>query len=365
MAATAPFFPKTSTASITNPPKMTSVKKLAESPGLTSIPPVYTFPSNPQDEASSESEETIPTIDFSLLTSSDPNQRSKMIQELGKACQEWGFFMVINHGVSEVMTKEIIDAVKEFFDLPEEEKQEFQEKHVLDPIRYGTSFNISVDKVLCWRDFLKVFVHPEFHSLNNPPGFSDTALAYSEQVLKLTRELLRGISASLGLEDNYIDKALNLEKGLQILVANFYPPCPQPELAMGMLPHSDHGLLTILIQNEVGGLQVQHKGKWINVNVIPNSFLVNTGDQIEILSNGKYKSILHRAVVNNRAPRISIAMPLGPALNAIVRPAPKLLDNQNNPPAYIAMKYKDYLEAQQSSILDGKSSLDRVKIKMV
>ena len=95
-------------------------------------------------------------------------------------------------------------------------------------------------------------------------------------------ELLKGISKSLGMEEGYIEKAMNMDSSTQVLVANLYPPCPQPELALGMPAHSDHGLLTLLIQNEVGGLQVEHKGKWFNVNAIPNSFLVNTGDQLEV-----------------------------------------------------------------------------------
>lgn len=118
----------------------------------------------------------------------------------------------------------------------------------------------------------------------NGYGYSEIALEYSKRVRQVAREIIRGISESLGLEDDYIDKALNLENGLQVLAANLYPPCPQPELAMGLPPHSDHGLLTLLIQNEIGGLQVHHKGKWVNVNPVPNSFLANIGDHIEVHS---------------------------------------------------------------------------------
>lgn len=75
---------------------------------------------------------------------------------------------------------------------------------------------------------------------------------------------------------------MNLDSGLQILAANLYPPCPQPELAMGMPPHSDHGLLNLLIQNGVSGLQVLHKGKWINVSSTSNCFLVLVSDHLEV-----------------------------------------------------------------------------------
>ncbi|CAN1348071.1 2-oxoglutarate-dependent dioxygenase 19 [Linum perenne] len=107
---------------------------------------------------------------------------------------------------------------------------------------------------------------------------------YSSKTREVAKQLLIGISESLGLRPDYISDELNLEEGMfQLLAANFYPPCPQPELAMGMAPHSDHGLVTLLVQNGVDGLQVHHRGEWVNVeNVVPGSFLVNTGDHLEV-----------------------------------------------------------------------------------
>ena len=113
---------------------------------------------------------------------------------------------------------------------------------------------------------------------------SEISLEYSQRVREVARGLVKGISESLGLEGSYIDKVHNLEQGKQIFVGNLYPTCPQPGLAMCMPPHSDHGLLTLLIQNGIGGLQIHHEGKWVNVGAIPNSFLVNTGDHLEVHS---------------------------------------------------------------------------------
>ncbi|XP_059644402.1 probable 2-oxoglutarate-dependent dioxygenase SLC1 [Cornus florida] len=151
-----------------------------------------------------------------------------------------------------------------------------------------------------------------------------------------------------------------MELGKQIFVANLYPPCPQPEHAMGIPTYSDHGVLTLLIQNEIGGLKVQHNGKWVNVNPLPNSFLVNTANHLEILSNGKYKSVLHRAVVNNKATRISLAMGHGPLLDAILGPTMELVNSETHPAACIPMKYKDYLEMKQNNQLDAKYGLESV-----
>ena len=113
---------------------------------------------------------------------------------------------------------------------------------------------------------------------------SEVVQEYCKRSREVTMELLKAISESLGFEENYIDKAMNLKSGWQIFAANLYPPCPQPELAMGIPAHTDHGLLTLLIENGIGGLQIQHNGKWFHVNPLPNSFLVNTADHLEVNS---------------------------------------------------------------------------------
>ncbi|KAJ9146485.1 hypothetical protein P3X46_028744 [Hevea brasiliensis] len=338
---------------------MSSVKWLVESGCLKKVPSKYAYEKNPEDRIS-EDEETIPTIDYSLLTHGTPIQRFKVIQDLGNACQEWGFFMVINHGVPKKLRDEIINSTETFFNLTEEEKQEYRGNELLDPIKCGTSFNVRVDKPLMWRDYLKILVHPHFVSPHKPVGFSEVLQEYCKRSREVASELLKGISKSLELEENYITKRMEVEVGSQMFVANLYPPCPQPEIAMGLPPHSDYGLLTLLIQNHLGGLQVMHKGKWVPINPLPDSIIINIGDHMEILTNGKYKSVVHRAVVNGHGTRISIGTAHGPPLETIVSPAPELANLP--PPAYRGIKFREYVELQQSSQLIGKSCLDRIRI---
>nr|GMD02819.1 protein DMR6-LIKE OXYGENASE 2-like [Ipomoea batatas] len=326
-----------------------SVKVLSESPNLKSIPSNYIHSSCPEESHVLDAEDSIliPIIDFSQLTSDHSDHRLKAIQALGKACEEWGFFMVVNHGIPESLIKAVIDVTDEFFNMGEEDKKQFEGKDVLDPIRCGTSFNSSKEKAFFWRDFLKVFVHPQFHCPSHPQAFSR----------KVAKKILGAISESLGLDECAINNALALDSMFQIFIGNYYPRCPQPELVMGLPPHSDHGLLTLLIQNGVGGLQIMHEQKWIDVNALPNSLLVNTADALEIFSNGKYKSVMHRAVVNNKEKRISIAMAHGPSPETVVRPASQLVERVP-PAAYRPIKYKEYIHLQQSNQLDGKSCLD-------
>ncbi|KAK7824149.1 2-oxoglutarate-dependent dioxygenase 19 [Quercus suber] len=354
MASTIPL--DTLKASTLHSPKMKSVKALAESASLSSLPSIYSFTHNPHDEPiiSDDAEDSVPIIDVSLLVSGTPEERSQVVHQLNKACSDWGCFMVINHGVPESLTKAMIESFQEFFNLPEEEKQEFHGNHVMDPIRCGTGFNPSMDKVNLWRDYLKCFTYPEFHSPNKPAGFSEIALEFSKKNREVVTVLLKAISKSLGLEESYIDKATNIELGLQILAANYYPACPEPDRAIGIPSHTDHGLLTLLVDNGISGLQILHKEKWINVNLLPNALFVHIADHLEILSNGKCKSIEHRALVNDKATRMSIALPHGPSLDTVIRPAPELVDKESHPPAYVEMTYREFLELQQTGRLRSK-----------
>lgn len=252
--------------------------------------------------------------------------------------------------------------VKAFFDLSEEEKGEYREKQTSDPVNYGTSFNTMVDKTLFWRDYLKMSVHPHCNTPHKPTNFRETCQEYSKKIRELANELFNAIGMSLGLKENYIHEAMELELGSQLMVINYYPPCPQPELTIGLPPHSDHGLLTLLNHNGLGGLQVMHNGKWVPINPLPDSIIVNLGDQMEILTNGIYKSVIHRAMVNNEATRISLGTANGPPLDFIVGPAPELVESKTRPAAYREITYREYMSLKRSSELKGKSSLDLIRI---
>ncbi|KAI7755238.1 hypothetical protein M8C21_000289, partial [Ambrosia artemisiifolia] len=114
--------------------------------------------------------------------------------------------------------------------------------------------------------------------------------------------------------------------GLQTIRMNYYPPCPQPEQVIGFTPHADGSGVTFLLQvDQVEGLQIKKDGVWIPVTPHPNAFIVNIGDVIEIVSNGEYKSIEHRAVVNAEKERISIATFISPNLGMEIGPALSLI----------------------------------------
>ncbi|KDP32900.1 hypothetical protein JCGZ_12192 [Jatropha curcas] len=310
---------------------------------------------NEKDSFSGE-DETIPLIDYSMLVSADPLLQSQAVQDLARACLHFGFFTVTNHTVPDTVIKGVIDKLFEFFDLPEDEKLKYDTKDPRDLIRWGKG---NLNQVS--REFIKVAVRPTFHCPPNPPGLSESLLEYSTKVRELGIGLLGGISRALGLEQHYIERKMKLESGYDFFTANDYPSRKNSENRIGQFAHTDPSLLILIIQNVSGGLQVQHNGKWLNVNLKPNWIFVNVADHLEILTNGKYKSALHRVVVNNEVRRVTLPLFLGPSLDTVVTPAPEFTDD-GHPPAYLGMTYKQYLEYNQFHVIDGKSCLNQIRL---
>lgn len=122
---------------------------------------------------------------------------------------------------------------------------------------------------------------------------------YNKNARKLALVLLEAISESLGLERNHIDMALGRHS--QQMAINYYPPCPQPELTFGLPGHADPNALTILLQDDVPGLQVLINGKWATVHPIPNTFIINIGDQIQV-----NKSIIPNTFIINIDDQIQV-----------------------------------------------------------
>ncbi|RXH77964.1 hypothetical protein DVH24_039935 [Malus domestica] len=285
---------------------------------------------------------SIPLIDLKDLHGPT---HSDIIKQIGLACQTDGFFEVKNHGVPEIMIKDMLNIAREFFQLPESERLKMYSDDPSKTNRLSTSFNVRTEKLSNWRDFLRLHCYPLQDYVqewpNNPPLFREQVGEYCTNVRGLVLRLLEAISESLGLEKNCIVKALG--KQGQHMALNYYPPCPQPELTYGLPGHTDANLITVLLQDEVPGLQVLRNGKWVAVNPIPNTFIVNIGDMMQVISNNRYKSVLHRAVVNCNSERISIPTFYCPSPDAVIGPAKELI-NYDHPAMYRNFTYAEYYE---------------------
>ncbi|KAK3434082.1 hypothetical protein EUGRSUZ_L00350 [Eucalyptus grandis] len=243
------------------------IRSEADRPNLTEV------------EASDAS--SIPLVDLQGL--SGPN-RDDIIRQIGRACQQDGFFQIKNHGIPEEKVQAIMNIAREFFRLPESERLKNYSDDPTKSTRLSTSFNLKTEKVSNWRDFLRLHCYPLEEYMHewptNPPSFRKEVGEYCTRVRELVFKLLEAISESLGLEREYISQ--NLGKHGQHMAMNYYPPCPQPELTYGLPGHTDPNLITILLQDDVPGLQVLRNGKWVAVNPIPNTFIVNIGDQMQV-----------------------------------------------------------------------------------
>lgn len=156
---------------------------------------------------------------------------------------------------------------------------------------------------------------------------SEVTSEYAKRLRGLATKILEALSIGLGLEGRRLEKEVGgMEELLLQLKINYYPICPQPELALGVEAHTDVSSLTFLLHNMVPGLQLFYQGQWFTAKCVPNSILMHIGDTIEILSNGKYKSILHRGLVNKEKVRISWAMFCEPPKEKIIlQPLPELV----------------------------------------
>lgn len=105
--------------------------------------------------------------------------------------------------------------------------------------------------------------------------------SYAKETNSLFFMILKAVVESLGLVDDD-DITKEFGHGSQLMVINCFPSCPEPDLTQGMPPHSDYGFLTLVLQDGVHGLQIQSQGEWVSVDPLPNSFVVNVGDHLEV-----------------------------------------------------------------------------------
>lgn len=108
------------------------------------------------------------------------------------------------------------------------------------------------------------------------------AATYATETREMFEMMVKAIMESLEIDGDDNEAAKELKEGSQMVVVNCYPPCPEPELTLGMPPHSDYGFLTLLLQDDVEGLQILYRDEWVTIDPIPGSFVINVGDHLEV-----------------------------------------------------------------------------------
>ncbi|KAK6938443.1 Non-hem dioxygenase N-terminal domain [Dillenia turbinata] len=309
--------------------------------GLHELPAEFIRPANERPENTKAIEGVhVPVISLSL-------PHDVLVCEIDKACSEWGFFLITDHGIPGPLIERLQEVGQEFFKLPQEEK----EKYANDPSKgsfegYGTKMTKNLEQKVEWVDYFFHLMSPPSkvnHDIwpQKPDTYRGVTEEYKKELLRVTYQLLELLSEGLGLDVNLLKSHLGGEEIEMEMKINMYPPCPQPELALGVEPHTDMSALTLLVPNDVPGLQVWKEGNWVAVDYIPHALFVHVGDQIEVLSNGKYKSVLHRSLVNKERTRMSWAVFCAPPHEAMIGPLPGLIDEQN-PAKYSTKTFAEF-----------------------
>ncbi|KAK3019019.1 hypothetical protein RJ639_003627 [Escallonia herrerae] len=309
--------------------------------------------------------DNIPVIDLGELYSADRAIREKTLVRVSAACREWGFLQVVNHGVSHELMAAAREVWREFFHLPPEAKQAYANSPSTYE-GYGSRLGVEKGAKLDWSDYfflnyLPASLRDEKKWPSLPPSCRQKIADYSEEVVKLAGKLMKIFSIDLGLEEDCLQQAFGGEDIGCCLRVNFYPKCPQPDLALGLSPHSDPGGMTLLLPDEnVSGLQVRRGDNWVTVKPVKNAFIVNIGDQLQVLTNANYKSVEHRVIVNSDQERVSLAFFYNPKGDIPIEPAKELV-TEDRPALYPPMTFNEYRVFIRTRGPCGKSQVEALK----
>ncbi|CAN1279536.1 1-aminocyclopropane-1-carboxylate oxidase homolog 1 [Linum perenne] len=290
--------------------------------GITEIPRIFHAPHHLLHDrptaAADDPNFVLPIIDLKGL-SHDLEKRKQIVEQVRDASANWGFFHLVNHGIPDSLLQEMKAGVGRFHELDVEQKKQFFEREIL--------------------------------------------AEYTVEVLKLGDLVLELLSEALGLNSGHL-KEMDCANGLYLL-CHYYPPCPQPELTMGGTKHQDDSFITLLLQDDdIGGLQILHQNKWVDVPRLHGGLVVNIGDLLQLVSNDKFTSAEHRILANKVGPRISVAsfFTTGYAENSRMYGPIKELLSEEEHPKYREVSLQEYSAHMETKGLNGTSGLLRFKL---
>ncbi len=279
----------------------------------------------------------VPVINISALVS-HKDERHTVASQIGQACRECGFFYVVGHGVDECLQQRLEELSRQFF--AQDLQTKLQIRMALGGKAWRGYFPVG-GELTSGKPDLKEGIyfgaelkeeHPlvkagiPMHGSNLFPSnishFRETVLEYMEAMTQLGHQLMAGIAISLGLEESYFADRYTGDPLILFRIFN-YPPNLTPqggEESWGVGEHTDYGVLTILKQDDLGGLQVKSKSGWVAAPPVPGSFVCNIGDMLDRMTSGLYKSTPHRVLNLSGKHRLSFPFFFDPNFNVEVKP---------------------------------------------
>lgn len=251
----------------------------------------------------------IPLIDFSKLTSPDKAVRGQEIQTLDTACREIGFFYLVNTDIDTALMSRIMKAAKRFFDKPLDEKLAIDIKNSTNHRGYGAVGEEQLDELnkADWKETFDMALdlsadhplalkYPKMYGPNqnpNDPVVLETLHDYYVTAFSMAQHVLTAMADALKLESDFFTRCF--KDHVTVLRMIHYPPRPSATHDNGAGAHTDYGCITLLLQDEVGGLEVKHRnGEWIKATPMEGSLVVNIGDLMQRWTNDEYTSTAHR-----------------------------------------------------------------------
>ena len=280
--------------------------------------------------------ETVPIIDLGG-GQNDAAESARIAAEIGDACRDWGFFQVVNHGLDGDHLDRVWQVVRQFFALPRLVKRHL-ERSSQNPWGY---FDRELTKNI--RDKKEIFdigpVVDAQTAASDPfsgdtpwptqlPAFETALRQHFDICAALSQRLLAAISLGLDLPADHLTASFQPQH-TSFLRLNYYPvEDPLSDLSadhrsgadLGVHHHSDSGALTVLMQDQVGGLQVFKDGLWHNVIPVAGAFVINIGDMVQLWSNDRYRAALHRVAAMEQVDRYSIPFFFNPSYATVVAP---------------------------------------------
>ncbi|KAG8378227.1 hypothetical protein BUALT_Bualt08G0115800 [Buddleja alternifolia] len=294
----------------------------------------------------------IPVIDFSKI---EGEEKAKTLAQIANCCEEWGFFQLINHGISDELLERVKKVASECYKHEREPNFENSKpvqllNELIEKKSDGKVENVD------WEDVFLLSDENDDEWPSKTLGFKQTMKEYRVELKKLAIKVMEVMDENLGLPKGYINNAFqggedDEDAAFFGTKVSHYPPCPHPDKVNGLRAHTDAGGVILLFQDdEVSGLQILKDGVWIDVQPIKNAIVINTGDQIEVLSNGRYKSVWHRVLAMPDGNRRSIASFYNPSYKATIEPAPGLVVGEVEKEEENSAKYPKFVFGKYMSV---------------